>query len=90
LFDDFLKNFVFGIDDHEELCNLTGRREKKAECFMDKVLTSVEKGSYDLLLHILQTEMYNVHQRIVVALDRTPDQSGLNFFYPYNKNTNIK
>ena len=57
---------------------------------MDKVLTSVEKGSYDLLLHILQTEMYNVHQRIVVALDRTPDQSGLNFFYPYNKNTNIK
>ena len=82
LFDDFLKKFVFDIDDHEELCNLTGGRKKMAECFMNKVLTSVEKGSYDLLLHILKTEMNNVYQRIVVALDKTSDQSGLNFFYP--------
>jgi hypothetical protein len=68
-------------------------QNKMAECFMDKVLTSVEKGSYDLLLHILKTEMCNVphvYQRIVVALEKTPDQPGLNFFYPYNKNTNIK
>ena len=97
--DDFLENFVFDIDDHEELCDLTGGRKKIAKCFMDKVLTSVEKGSYDLLLHILKTEMCNVphvYQRIVVALEKTPDQSGLKFFYPYNKNsikfqtTNIK
>ena len=54
-----------------------------AKCFMDKVLASVEKGSYDLLLHILKTEMCNVphvYQRIVVALEKTPDQSGLIFF----------
>jgi hypothetical protein len=57
LFDDFLENFVFDIDDHEELCNLTGGRKEMAKCFMDKVLASVEKGSYDLLLHILKTEM---------------------------------
>ena len=90
---------MFDIDDHEELCNLTGGRKKIAECFMDKVLTSVEKGSYNLLLHILKTKMCNVphvYQRIVVALEKKPDQSGLNFFYPYNKNsikfqtTNIK
>jgi hypothetical protein len=71
---------VFDIDDHEELCDLTGGRKKIAKCFMDKVLTSVEKGSYDLLLHILKTEMCNVYQRIVVALEKTPDQSGLIFF----------
>jgi len=99
LFDDFLENGVFDIDDHEVLCDLTGGRKKIAECFMDKVLTSVEKGSYDLLLHILKKEMCNiphVYQKIVDALEKTPDQSGFNFFYPYNKNsikiktTNIK
>ena len=99
LFDDFLENGVFDTDDHEELCNLTGGRKKMAECLMDKVLTSVEKGSYDLLLHILKREMYNVphlYQRIVVALEKTPNQTGLIFFYPHNKNsitfqtTNIK
>jgi hypothetical protein len=45
-----------------------------AKCFMDKVLASVEKGSYDLLLHVLKTEMCNVphvYQRIVVALEKT-------------------
>lgn len=54
-----------------------------AECFMDNVLKSVEKGSYDLLLHILKTEMCNVpyvYQRIVEELEKTPGQSGLNFF----------
>ena len=77
LFDDFLEIGVFDI------CNLTGRRKKMAEWFMDKVLTSVEKGSYDLLLHILKTEMCNVphvYQRIVEELEKTPDQSGLIFF----------
>ena len=99
LFDDFLENGVFDTDDHEELCNLTGGRKKMAECLMDKVLTSVEKGSYDLLLHILKREMCNVphlYQRTVVVLEKTPNQTGLIFFNPHNKNsikfqtTNIK
>ena len=50
---------------------------------MDKVLTSVEKGAYDLLLHILKREMCNVpdlYQRIVVALEKTPNQTGLILF----------
>jgi disulfide oxidoreductase YuzD len=54
-----------------------------AECFMNKVLTSVEKESYDLLLHILKKEMCNIshdYQTIVDALEKTTDQSGLNFF----------
>ena len=61
-----------------------------AECFMNKVLTSVEKGSYDLLLHVLKTEMCNVphvYQRIVAALEKRPDKSGLILFYLYNKNS---
>ena len=74
---------MFDIDDHEELCNLTGGRKEMAKCFMDKVLASVEKGSYDLLLHVLKTEMCNVpdlYQRIVVALEKTPNQTGLILF----------
>ena len=50
---------------------------------MDKVLTSAEKGSYDLLLPILKKEMCNIsldYQTIVDALEKTPNQSGLNFF----------
>ena len=84
MFDDFLEIGVFDI------CNLTEGGKKMAECFMNKVLTSVEKESYDLLLHILKKEMCNIshdYQTIVDALEKTTDQSGLNFFYPYNKNS---
>ena len=72
LFDDFLEIGVFDI------CNLTERGKKMAECFMNKVLTSVEKESYDLLLHILKKEMCNIshdYQTIVDALEKTTDQS---------------
>jgi hypothetical protein len=72
LFDDFLEIGVFDI------CNLTERGKKMAECFMNKILTSVEKESYDLLLHILKKEMCNishdyqtiVHVTFLIQFDR--------------------
>ncbi|VDI46654.1 Hypothetical predicted protein [Mytilus galloprovincialis] len=72
--DDFLEGFILDLDEHEEiLVQLSGQRKNMAKSLFDKVLSSVEKGSYDVLMKVLERQNPRRFKRILEKLECTSD-----------------
>ncbi|CAC5390947.1 unnamed protein product [Mytilus coruscus] len=71
--DDFLEGFILDLDEHEEILQLRGQRKKMAEFLFDKVLSSVEKGSFNVLMKVLEQQIPKRFKRIFETLECTSD-----------------
>lgn len=87
--DDFLEGFILDLDEHEEiLVQLSGQRKNMAKSLFDKVLSSVEKGSYDVLMKVLERQNPKRFKRILEKLECTSDFQGKNvrcIYFIHNK-----
>ncbi|XP_063442152.1 uncharacterized protein LOC134722461 [Mytilus trossulus] len=66
--DDFLEGFILSLDEHEQLWKLDTRK-KMAEYLFDRILLSVDRGSYSILLKVLEQQNPNRFKKILKKLD---------------------
>lgn len=80
--DDFLECFVISLDEHEEVCQFKGQRKKMAADLFNKILSSVHKGSYYVLLKTLaQTIPEIMMKNILDKIESTSEIQGKNFSF---------
>ena len=70
--DDFLENIIFDLDQHEDLLNSPQTRKEMSEMFVQAVLETISNGSYQYLIHTLNSSDARGYKRILEALQRTP------------------
>ncbi|XP_076079748.1 uncharacterized protein LOC143049871 [Mytilus galloprovincialis] len=79
--DTFLERHIIDVDDHESICEAGNGPKKMAEFFYDTIseIKFIEKGSFDCLIHCLETNESHkkIRQKLAKALmsSHKPEQA---------------
>lgn len=79
--DDFLEGFILSLDEHEEIWRLGDCRKKMAEYLFDRILSAVDRGSYNILMRVLEEQIPKRFKSILEKLESTTEIQGLKFSF---------